>query len=177
MREWIGFLGRMVMVAVAAILVAGCLAAPAAARTRDDGVQEANEFVAWCFSMGGEAEVLEAGDSGLRVRCQLPDGNDFHCNWVDIDDWQQSCGIASHPIPGGNLPTLEPGDLHGVEPVQGEPAPAAPPDVTAPGDNQDDEQVNEPKKKKKKQANKARKAKGKGKAKHGKPKPRGRAGR
>lgn len=181
MRGLIRFLGRMVLVAVAAILIGGGLAAPAAAKPRSYGVREANDFIAWCVAAGGTPVVTRADEVSIDVTCTLPDGTIVNCYWGEGDTdgpWTGGC-LTTRPVPGG-LPTLGPGTLHPVEAV--DEAPVGPPAAAAPADNQNDEQVNEPKKKKKKQAKKgedkdkakhAKKGKDKDKAKHAKPKPRG----
>lgn len=165
MRGLIRLLGRMVMVTVAAILIGSGLAAPAAAKTRDDGVQEANDFILACVRLGGDPEVTEVNDDVLIAECRFSEGTLMECIWGVATDWARDCAIFHGRLVSGGLPTFEPDDLHTLEPVRGEPAPVTPAAVTAPGDNQDDEQVSESKKKQKKQAKKAKKGKGNGKAK------------
>jgi hypothetical protein len=126
MRGVIGTLGRLVMVAVAAILIGGSLAAPAVAATRDDGVQQANEFILACVDEDGDPEVIEAGDEIITVSCRFSEGHSMDCIWGSATDWAPDCAIIpSRLVPGGGLPTVDPNDLHTLEPV--EDAPVRPP--------------------------------------------------
>lgn len=165
MRSVIGTLGRITMVAVAAILIGGYLAPSVEARQRPEATA-ANEFIDFCFGSGGDPDVLTYPDGQVIVICSgLPGTGDYVCSFVGMT---RDCWIRDAPTPGGNLPVLEPGDLSNFEP-----APMSPSAAAAPADNQDDEQVikAEPKKK---QAKKAKKGKGNGKAKQ---RGKGRGGR
>lgn len=165
MRGLIGMLGRVVMVAVAAILIGGNLATPVEARQRPEATA-ANEFIDFCFGSGGDPSVFTYPDGQVVVVCSgLPGSGDYVCSFVGTT---RDCWIKG--APAGNLPTLDPGNLPTFEQVADEPAPVSPPAAAAPAANQDDEQVAKPKPKKK-EAKKAKK--GKGKAKHGKGKGRG----
>ena len=106
---------RTVLAAVVAMVIAGSVAAPANARTRDDGKQEANDFVTACFAMGGEPEVIEASDEWIIATCHLPNGSTFTCDWWTNNDWSQHCHL-SHSVPGGDLPVHE---FHDVGPIDG----------------------------------------------------------
>lgn len=170
MRRLIGTLGRLMVVAVVAVLIGGCLAAPAAARSRDDGTQDANDMIEGCVGMGGSPEVLEANEEFIEVACKFTDGSQLNCSWYVGNDWSTNCYLQSRTVPGGSLLIVDPGNLPTLQPVANEPVPVSPP-AAAPDDDQDDERVAKPKKKK--QAKKAKKGKGKGK--NGEPKQRGKS--
>lgn len=172
MRKLIGTLGRIVLVAVAAVLIGGSLAAPAEARQRPEAT-EANGFIDFCFSSGGDPIVTTYDDGQVIVACtNLPGTGTYVCSFVGTT---RDCWIKAAPAPGSTLPTLDPNDLSTFEPVAAEPAPVSPPVATAPDDHQDDEQVAKPKPKKEaKKVKKGKKGKGNGKAKQ---RGKGRGGR
>jgi len=90
--------GRLSVVAMVALVLVGLAVMPAEARTRDDGRNEANDFITWCFASGGDPEVLELGDDKIAVGCYNLPGGDFVC-WFYPDHW---CHLwASRVVPGG----------------------------------------------------------------------------
>jgi hypothetical protein len=91
-------LGRLSVVALVALVLVGLAVMPAEARTRDDGRNEANDFITWCFASGGDPEVLELGDDKIAVGCYNLPGGDFVC-WFYPDHF---CHLwASRGVPGG----------------------------------------------------------------------------
>jgi putative hemolysin len=90
-------LGRLSVVALVALVLIGLAVMPAEARTRDDGRNEANDFITWCIASGGDPVVVEASDERIQVRCDLP-GGDILCNFYP-SHW---CHLwASRVVPGG----------------------------------------------------------------------------
>jgi len=85
------------VVAMVALVLVGLAAMPAEARTRDDGKQEANDFITWCIAFGGDPVVVEASDDQIMARCELP-GGDFVC-WFYPDYF---CHLFyDRVVPGG----------------------------------------------------------------------------
>lgn len=74
-------LGRMAAGALMALVLGGLAAAPAGATTRDDGRNEANDFITWCYTVGGDPVVIEASDSKIVVACHNLPGGDFLCEF------------------------------------------------------------------------------------------------
>jgi hypothetical protein len=91
-------LGQLSVVALVALVLVGLAAMPAEARTRDDGKQEANDFITWCFAVGGEPYVIDATDKEIFVWCHLPNGDFFTCRFYP----DHFCYIYNEPAhPGG----------------------------------------------------------------------------
>jgi hypothetical protein len=110
-------LGQTAAVALVALLLAGLAAAPAGARTRDDGRKEANDFIAWCFGEGGNPIVVEGTGDDILVACDFPDGKDLTCQFYPVYDcWSRR---------------VIPGDFHNVDLEQTD-APVARPDLADP---------------------------------------------
>lgn len=146
------------ILALAAILIGGGLAAPAEARQQHPEAEAANAFIALCFKDGGDPVVWTYDDGSVIVSCVglLPGGGTFVCKYVG-----QSSFCFSKVTPAGDLTVPEPGE-HALAPAAEEPAPVGSPTVTATEASQDDAQVHESKKKKK-QVKKTKKGNGKAK--------------
>jgi hypothetical protein len=103
MRGLFVFLGRMMMVAVAVLLISGYSVAPVAAEQRPEA-KEANDFVDFCYQSGGDPTIFTYPDNSIIVVCaDLPGGGDFVCEFVGNSRF---CYVKG------------PGDLGGVLPNQ-----------------------------------------------------------
>lgn len=96
-------LGQMAAVALVALLLAGLAAAPAGAKTRDDGRQEANDFIAWCVGEGGDPVVIVASEDRITVACNDLPGGDFLCNFYP----DPYCKLWGARVTPGDLPKVE----------------------------------------------------------------------
>lgn len=96
-------LGQMAVVALVALLLSGLAAAPAEARTRDEGRQDANDFIAWCQSWGDTPIVLESSDKGILVSCLLPGTGNYVCQMYPI----RQCHLYRGGMAPGDLPEGE----------------------------------------------------------------------
>jgi hypothetical protein len=111
----------MAAVALMALLFAGLAAAPAEARTRDDGRKDANDWIAWCIAAGGDPEVLYASEDRITVKCHFSNGT-WWCQFYPAHDCYL---IRKELVTPGDLPVGEivekdnPATRPGlVEPVQ-----------------------------------------------------------
>jgi hypothetical protein len=159
MRGLSGAFGRLLLVAVAAILIGGSSAAPAEASQRP-AAANANAFVTFCFDSNGDVHVDVDGEV-IRAICTIPGVGHYYCRFEGVS---RDCEVIPRiQAPAGDQTVPAPGDLLALGAEPEEPAPERSGAVTAAADNQDDEQVHEPKPKKMKQAKHARKGKGKAK--------------
>jgi hypothetical protein len=97
----------------AVTLVLGGLAVhPAAAQTRQQAVNQANDYSLDCLNQGGEpdAEVLDSGS--IDIECTFDDGSTETCIWNAFDDYNQHCSVihgvtrppVTHlPVDGGGV--------------------------------------------------------------------------
>jgi hypothetical protein len=113
---------RTVLAVVAAIVIAGCLAAPTDARQRPEA-KEANDFIEFCFRSGGDPEVSTFPDGTIIVYCRGLSGGTVKC--VFTPGASQDCYYEAPEAPDGVLPTQP---VDGVF-VEDEPAPVTPEEV------------------------------------------------
>jgi hypothetical protein len=98
------------LTAVLALLVLGLAATPAGARTRDDAVTQANDFIDKCFRLGGNPEVGPSIDGAIQVNCRFSNRT-VVCVWSAGLGWKLTCMNQVKPrVPVDDLPILEPTD-------------------------------------------------------------------
>lgn len=168
MRDWPGILSRLVVVAVAAILLGGGLAAPAEAKQRP-AAANANAFVTFCFESNGDVFVLVDDDGEvIRAICTLPGIGHYYCRFEGVS---RDCEVLGRlQGPGNDHAAPTPEDFIALKAEAENPAQERGSTVAPAAGTEDDARAVQAKQTKKA----AKKAKhGKGKAKHGK----GRGGR
>ncbi len=131
MRDWKGTLGRLVIVAVAAVLIGGGMAPPAEARQQRPEAEYANAFIGMCIKDGGDPVVWTYDDGSVIVSCVglLPGGGTWVCRFRGNS---QTC--FSKITPAGDLTVPEPSE-QALAPAAEESAPVSPSAVTAAADS------------------------------------------
>jgi hypothetical protein len=99
---------RMLAAAAALVLVLGGIGARhAGAQSRDEMKNEVNDFVSWCFSVGGDEE--------MAAKCLMCNGDVYECAWATwLDSRQCSLHGQYDPNDSGIAPPLTRSkDTHG----------------------------------------------------------------